>query len=76
MKEGLACVGAYPHEHLVICPMLDKVISVPSTELYRKAVGERANVISIENATHCVFYDKDPSAEEEAVAAVLSFART
>ena len=76
MKQGLQCVSAYPHEHLVICPMLDKVISVPSTELYRKAVGERANVLSIENATHCVFYDKDPSAEEEAVAAVLSFAQT
>ena len=74
MKEGLACISAYPHEHLVICPMLDKVISVPSAELYRKAVGERANITYIENATHCVFYDKDPFAEEKAVEAVISFA--
>ena len=74
MKKGLACVAAYPHEHLVICPMLDKVISLPSVELYRKAVGEGENVVFIENATHSVFYDKDPSAEQAAVDAVLSFA--
>lgn len=75
MKKGLECVSAYPHEHLVICPMLDKVISVPSAELYRKGVGERENVVYIENATHSVFYDKDPSAEEMAVEAVISFAK-
>lgn len=74
MKQGLECVSMYPHEHLVICPMLDKVISIPSVELYRKAVGERENVVCIENATHCVFYDKDPLAEEKAVDAILSFA--
>ena len=74
MKKGLECVSDHPHEHLVICPMLDQVISVPSAQLYRKAVGERENIIYIENATHCVFYDKDPSAEEKAVEAVISFA--
>lgn len=74
MKAGLACITAHPHEHLVICPMLDKTISIPSAELYRKAVGDRDNIIYIENATHCVFYDKDPAAEEKAVEAVISFA--
>ena len=74
MKQGLQQVGDCPHEHLVICPARDKVISVPSTELYRKAVGERENVVFVENATHCVFYDKDPDAEEAAVAAVIAFA--
>ena len=73
MKQGLQCV-AVPHEHLVICPMRDTVISVPSVELYRKAVGDNQNVVCIENATHCVFYDKDPAAEQAAVDAVLSFA--
>ncbi|MCF0229965.1 MAG: alpha/beta fold hydrolase [Parasporobacterium sp.] len=74
MKKGLECVSAYPHEHLVICPLLDKIISVPSVQLYKKAVGERENIIYIENATHSVFYDKDPAAEEAAVAAVIGFA--
>ena len=74
MKRGLKAVSDYPHEHLVICPELDRIISEPSVELYRKAVGDRANVIRIENATHSVFYDKDPSAEEAAVRAVISFA--
>ena len=75
MKRGLGCIAA-PHEHLVLCPMRDKVISVPSTALYRAAVGERANVVCIETGTHCVFYDKDPAAEEQAVAALLAFAGT
>lgn len=74
MKQGLRSVSVYPHEHLVICPMLDKVISIPSTKLYQKAVADRANIIHIENATHSVFYDKDPQAEEKAVEAILSFA--
>ncbi len=74
MKQGLKCVAAFPKEHLVICPMLDKVISIPSAEQYRKAVGERANIIYIENATHSVFYDKSPEAEDAAVRAVLTFA--
>lgn len=74
MKQGLTCVADHPHEHLVICPMLDRVISLPSVELYRKAVGERENVVFIENATHSVFYDKDPEAEQAAVDAVISFA--
>ena len=74
MKQGLKCIVADPHEHLVICPMLDKVISIPSVELYRKAIGARANVVCIENATHSVFYDKNPAAEETAVQAILAFA--
>lgn len=74
MKQGLKCIGDHPHEHLVICPTLDKVISLPSVSLYKKAVGENKNVIFIENATHCVFYDKDPKAEQTAVDAVCDFA--
>lgn len=74
MKTRLACISDYPHTHLVICPMLDQVISVPSAQLYRKAVGERENIIYIENAAHCIFYDKNPTAEEKAVEAVISFA--
>lgn len=75
MKQGLKCIAADPHEHLVICPMLDRMISVPSAELYRKAVGKRENIIYIENATHSVFYDKDPGAENMAVDAVIDFAK-
>lgn len=74
MKLGLKCIAADPHEHLVVCPLLDRVISVPSVELYRQAVGERENIVYIENATHSVFYDKDPAAENAAVDAVLAFA--
>ena len=74
IKQGLKSVSDYSHEHLVICPMRDKIISIPSTELYRKAVQGKENIVYIENATHSVFYDKDPAAEEKAVEAVLAFA--
>lgn len=74
MKKGLKAVGEYPHEHLVICPCKDKIISIPSLELYRKAVGDGQNVVMIDNGTHFLFYDKDPLAEEAAVYAVLNFA--
>lgn len=74
IKQGLKSVSDYLHEHLVICPMRDKIISIPSTELYRKAVQGKENMVYIENATHSVFYDKDPAAEEKAVGAELAFA--
>ena len=75
MKRGLGAVAMYPHEHLVICPDLDGVISVPSVALYRAALGKRANVVMISDGTHNLFYDKNPQAEEDAVTAVLDFAK-
>lgn len=76
MKLGLKAIGENHHEHLVICPGRDRTISLPSLELYKKAVGERQSYVIIENGTHSLFYDKDSRAEESAVEAVISFART
>lgn len=73
MKDGLKEVAVHPHEHLVINPLLDHVISEPSVKLFRKAVQGKANVVNIENATHSVLYDKDPKAEHEAVGAIVAF---
>lgn len=75
MNRGLKAIREFPHEHLVICPELDRIISIPSVELYRKAVGEKENCVMIANGTHFLFYDKDPQAEENAVKAVISFAK-
>ena len=74
MKLALRTVKETPHEHLVVYPMLDKVISEPSVRLYKAAVGERANIAEVPNGTHSVFYDKDPEAEEAAVRAIVAFA--
>lgn len=75
LKRGLKAVKEYDHEHLVICPGRDKVISLPSLELYKSAVREeRQNFVVIPGGTHSLFYDKDPAAEEAAVNAVISFA--
>ena len=101
LKQGLSAISESDHEHLVICPGKDKRISMPSLELYRKAMrgggkekgkdegegkGEgksdgkgkekgQENSLIIANGTHCIFYDKDPEAEEEAVNAILEFAK-
>ena len=75
MKQGLKAIREYGHEHLVICPERDKVISVPSLKLYLDAVADRKNYVVIENGTHCLFYDKNPLAEDRAVDAVISFAK-
>ena len=74
LKEGLQMVKDYPHDHLVIYPLKDSVITEPSVRLYKEAVGSRANVVEIENGTHSILYDKDPEAEEKAVQAILKFA--
>ena len=76
LKQGLKAIRKNAHEHLVICPGRDKVISLPSLELYKEAVGDGRNYVIVENGTHSLFYDKDPLAEESAVEAVISFART
>ena len=73
-RQSLKIVKEYPHDSLLICPMLDEQISVPSAEAYRKAAGTRAKVIEIPNGTHPVLYDMDPVAEELAVQATLCFA--
>ncbi len=73
-KQGLKAISAHPHNHLVIYPARDKIISEPSVALYMKAVGKNANIVKVENGTHCVFYDIDPLAEQQAVDAVISFA--
>lgn len=75
MKNGLKAIEKDTHEHLVIHPERDHIISEPSVVLYKKAVGNRANVLTVKNATHSVFYDKDPQAEETAVRAVIEFAK-
>lgn len=74
MKQGLKAIGACGHEHLVICPGRDKIISLPSLKLYLDAVGDRKNYVIVDNGTHSLFYDKDPEAEESAVNAVTRFA--
>lgn len=75
LKQGLAALSRNGHEHLVICPAKDDRISIPSLKLYRKAMKGRENAVVIENGTHCIFYDKDPAAEEQAVQAVVSFVK-
>ncbi len=74
-KRALKAVTESEHEHLLIVPDKDEVISKPSAELYVRSGGNAGNVIYIENGTHSVFYDKDPNAEEAAVQAILEFAK-
>lgn len=75
LKKGLKALRGNAHEHLVICPGRDRIISLPSLELYREAVGDSQNYTIVDNGTHSLFYDKDPVAEQQAVEAVISFAR-
>lgn len=72
-KDGMFALK--DHEHLLICPLNDTSISIPSTKLFRKALKDKANVVEIENGTHFIFYDIDENAEDRAVNAVLEFAR-
>jgi len=74
MKKGLAEMIEHPHEHLLINPLKDRIISGPSVKLYLDAGGNLENVVDIENGTHSVLYDKDPEAEEAAVKAIVLFA--
>ena len=74
-RSGLKELAKHKHKHLVICPTKDKVISIPSTEQYRSLLKEEANIVEIEKGTHFVFYDIDIEPEENAVKAVLDFAK-
>ena len=74
MKKGFREIAAYPHEHLIIYPLRDKVISAPSVDMLKKALGDKANIVSITNGTHVVLYDKDTAAENAAVDAICEFA--
>lgn len=72
-RDGMFAMSK--HDHLLICPLNDKNISIPSTKIFRKALKDDANVVEIENGTHLIFYDIDEAALENAVKAVLDFAR-
>lgn len=74
MKKGLKAYKKYDHEHLAICPLKDRYISKPSLKKMQK-VRDNVNYIEVKNGTHLVFYDIDVKAEEEAVNAVLTFAK-
>lgn len=73
MKHGLKAFEKHEHEHLVICPEKDKVISQASLKKMLEC-RNNVNYVTIKNGTHLVFYDIDAKAEEDAVQAVLSFA--
>ena len=75
MKDALKSVSEHPHEHLIIYPMLDKIISEPSVALLKEALGSDANIVSVPTGTHSILYDKDPAAENTAVEAVIKFAK-
>ena len=72
-KDGIFALG--DHEHLLICPLNDSNISIPSTKQFKKVMKDKANIVEIENGTHLIFYDIDEAAEQKAVEAVLDFAR-
>lgn len=76
MKDGLKEISEHSHEHLLINPLKDQIISGPSVKQYLEAGGDQSFVVDIENGTHSVLYDKDPEAEEKAVRAILRFAET
>ena len=75
IKKSMDVVEAYPHESLLLCPMKDKMVSVPSTELFLRRTGREEQVIRIMNGTHFPFYDSDAEAEKQAIDSVLTFAK-
>ena len=74
MRQGMKHLRRARHDHLVLCPLLDDFISVPSTTLFRQIVGDEARVAEIPGGTHFVFYDIDPTAEQTAVQAICDYA--
>ena len=75
MKDAFKALKKYPHEHLILYPMLDHVIFEPSVAMLTNALGDKANVVSVPTGNHSILYDKDPAAEQAAVDAVLAFAK-
>lgn len=75
MKDGFQMLVQYPHEHLIIYPMLDHIISEPSVAMLKEALQNAANIVSVPNGTHSILYDKDPAAEQAAIDAIVAFAK-
>lgn len=75
IEETMEKVKNFPHESLVLCPMLDRMVTVPSMERFLEETGRNDQVVRIPDGTHFLFYDRDPTAEKQAVDAVLDFAR-
>lgn len=77
MKKARKILSQGMHDHLVLCSAKDKIISVPSAEIFCSLVGkDNANVLIIPEGTHFLFYDKSVSAEQEAVSAVCAYAKS
>lgn len=72
MKKGLKMFKEHPHDHLIIYPLTDILISKPSVELMLK-VNPNANVAYIEKGSHCIFYDKEVEAENKAVEEIIKY---
>ena len=71
-KDGVFALS--PHEHLLICPLKDKSISVPSCKIFKKVLKDKTNIVEIEKGTHFIFYDINEEAIEKACKAVIDFA--
>ena len=74
MKDAFRLLTENPHEHLIVYPMKDHIISEPSVSMLTEVLGSSANIVSIPTGTHAVLYDKDPKAEQTAIDAIVSFA--
>jgi len=64
--EKIACdyLYRYPKQALFINPLKDNDYSIPSLEVYKDALKEKALFVDIPNGTHILPYDEDPNAEE------------
>lgn len=75
MKDAFKNLTEHPHEHFIINPMLDHVISEPSVVMLKEALKDKANILDVPTGTHSILYDKDPAAEQAALDAIREFAR-
>lgn len=60
-------------DFMVLVPEKDKDFSVCSLNFLKKKMKNKFSYVLIPNGTHFVFYDIDPSAEEQAVKAAVDF---
>ena len=72
-NEALEVLKDTDHEALILRPLADQAISLPSLELYRK-LNQTTPVIDIPLGTHFLFYDIAESAEVLARQAVVEYA--